>query len=238
MGRFDFKQFSLDDSRCGMKIGTDGVLLGAWADISKAARVIDVGCGSGLIALMLAQRNPDAVITGVEIDKAAYADACDNVLGSPWSERVCILNADALTFEVEKGASPLLIVSNPPFFNEALHSPDEERALARHGTRFGVEELIKLGSEWILGEDDYLAFIAPSSRDDEVEFLLSLHRLAPCRHTVVYSRRGKKPLRSLWQVTADKYCHGVEENALYIRDESNGYTKEYLSLTSPFYLDK
>ena len=92
---FTFQLFTIDDSRCAMKVGTDGVLLGAWADLSETTRILDLGCGSGLIALMAAQRNPQALVKGVEIDEAAAADAQANVAASPFHERVQITSADA-----------------------------------------------------------------------------------------------------------------------------------------------
>ncbi|MBO5456245.1 MAG: methyltransferase [Muribaculaceae bacterium] len=239
MGQFRFKRFSIDDSRCGMKVGTDGVLLGAWADVEGVKSVIDIGCGSGLISLMMAQRIPDADIVGVEIDGDACMDAMSNVESSPWRERIRIVNCDIADFS-EGMESPLLILSNPPFFTEALHSPDSTRSLARHGEEFGVKELVELSAGFMRSESDSLAFIAPAGRDDEIEFMLSLHRLEVRKRTTVYSREGKTPFRSLWQVGKDRGINGgsIENSYLCIRDKENHLTKEYLNLTSDFYLDK
>lgn len=238
MGRFRFKQFAVDDSRCAMKVGTDGVLLGAWADVTDAKCVLDVGCGSGLIALMLAQRASDVSVAGVEIEESACADAILNISCSPWHDRVRVINCDIAEFE-EELAHPLLIVSNPPFFTESLHSPDEARSLARHGTEFGVKELIEISARRLTHPGDSLTFIAPAEREDEIEFLLSLNRLEVRRKTFVCSREGRSPFRILWQVTgAAERCIYPEISYLCIRNSENKFTQEYINLTSEFYLDK
>ncbi len=236
---FQFKQFFIDDSNCAMKVGTDGVLLGAWADVEGAGEILDVGCGSGLIALMMAQRAPFAKVTGVEIDPAASADAVCNVSRSPWGDRVAILNRDIAAFD-RPLVSPLLIISNPPFFTEKLHSPEASRSLARHGSEFGVGELIEFAAQRLVNPCDSLAFIAPADRDDELEFLLSLHRLCVRRRMSVCSREGRPPFRTLWQVVREdvKVYFYPEISYLCIRNHDNDFTPEYVNLTSDFYLDK
>lgn len=222
-----------------MKVGTDGVLLGAWAAGENVRSVIDAGSGSGLISLMMAQRFPAAMIEGIDIDRDACLDATDNVSASPWSDRITIRNADVL--EADRGSlpSPLLLISNPPFFNEELHSPEEGRSLARHGEGFGVDSLIHLAGKLLLHHADSLAFIAPASRSGEIEFSLAFSRLDIRRRAQVCSRIGRPPLRTLYQVgkgfTAGS---GAEETVIYIRDESNQLTDQYKKLTSEFYLDK
>lgn len=238
MGQFRFKKFSVDDSHCAMKIGTDGVLLGAWADVETSRSILDVGCGSGLISLMMAQRNPDAEIVGVEIDEHACGDALANVRRSEWSDRIRVVNMDILDY-VEMLESPLTILSNPPFYTEDIHSPDCMRTLARHGAKFGVRELIEFGAGRLSSPADSLAFIAPAGRDEEIEFLLELKRLEVRRHTVVFYKKGKMPFRSLWQVgkTNGNGC-SHEISYLCIRNEDNSFSEEYAALTSAFYLDK
>lgn len=238
MGQFRFKQFAIDDSRCAMKVGTDGVLLGAWVDVSGVSNVLDVGCGSGLIALMIAQRAEGASVTGVEIDSNACADAADNILRSPWHDRVAVVNCDIAEFK-SQFESPLLIVSNPPFFTERLHSPDSARSLARHGCEFGVKELIGFSAQRLKLECDSLAFIAPAERDDEIEFELALNRLRVWRKLSVSSRDGRAPFRTLWQVVKEgKNYISPEFSYLCIRDSKNELTDEYINLTTEFYLDK
>lgn len=237
MGQFNFKQFSVTDDRCGMKVGTDAVILGCWTDVHNAGYILDAGCGSGVIALMMAQRAPWASVLGLDISKAACCDARSNIRNSPWSERVEVRCCDILTFDPAEIGRPLLIISNPPFFSETLHSPDHDRTLARHGEDFDVRSLIKLGGRFLRDPDDSMAFIAPAGRDQEIEFLLAVDRLTPLRVTTVFSRKGKAPFRTLWQVKKDDFaCGEIERTELFIRGKDNSYTREYLSLTSDFYL--
>lgn len=239
MGVFHFKQFSVDDSHCGMKTGTDAVLLGAWAEVKGFKTIVDAGCGSGIIALMAAQRNSEARIIAIDINAEACKDTQINVAASPWSERVEVVEGDILSLFPAATAHPLLIISNPPFFNEALRSPDRDRALARHGEEFGVGSLISLAAAKFDSPADSLAFIAPTERNDEIEFLLSLSRLSPTRKTLIYSRPGKASIRTLWHASLER--PGIEAtrtDTLYIRNADNELTPEYMALTSPFYLDK
>ena len=238
MGIFNFEQFSVDDSHCGMKIGTDAVLLGAWADVSFAREIVDVGCGSGVIALMMAQRNNNGRVLAVDVNHDACLDAIANTEKSPWADRVEVIEAD-ITKSFPSVSHPLLIVSNPPFFNEKLRSPDAGRALARHGDEFTVKELIEISAANMTELSDSLAFIAPTSRTDEIDFLLSLNRLSPRRVCTVYSREGKASIRTLWQVGLDGAdAPRMKKEELYIRNSDNSFTRAYIDLTSEFYLDK
>lgn len=229
---FDFKQFSIDDSRCGMKVGTDGVLLGAWTDTAGMTEILDAGTGSGLIALMLAQRSTEARITGVELDADACLDARDNAAASPWADRIEIVNADFNTFTA--GRKFDLIVSNPPFFTEKLQSPDPGRASARHEGGFGVESLIA-NAPALLSDNGSLSFIAPSQRDSEIEFLTELARLHLKRRCHVSSTERKAPMRTLWQLSV-KPCGMPETTTLAIRTSDGQLTEPYKALTSSFYL--
>lgn len=242
MGKFQFKQFAVTDSHTAMKIGTDGVLLGAWTSIaSSPATIIDAGCGCGLIALMMAQRTSasDNIpnIIGVEIDAGAAADAADNAKASKWADRITIANSDIFDFDIAAQASrPLLIVSNPPFFKEKLQSPDRARALARHGGEFDVIELIKWSAGVISSPADRLSFIAPAERDGEIDYALSLARLYPLEKCAVYSRQGGKPMRTLWLASSAPYT--LKRTEIIIRNADNTLTDNYKNLTQSFYLDK
>lgn len=234
---FNFKQFHINDTHCAMKVGTDGVLLGAWADGSRAATVIDAGCGSGLISLMMAQRYPRAEIVGVDIAREACEDARANVSASPWADRVKILEADFTRLEYVRGLSrPLLIISNPPFFKETLRSPEQSRALARHGEGFDVISFIRTASALLEGPDDTIAFIAPDDRSGEIFYALSMARLYARRVCRVFTREGRPASRVMMQASL-RIANAAPET-IAIRDADNQYTREYLRLTSPFYLDK
>lgn len=243
MGTFRFKQFTVDDSRCGMKIGTDGVLLGSWARAGNASSVIDAGTGSGLIALMMAQRYRHARIIGIDIDESSALDAKYNASVSPWSDRIEIINTDVLGWTPDNHTSgighPLCIISNPPFFTEALHSPDSSRSLARHGSGFGVGTLIQWASKIMTQKGDTLSFIAPADRDNEVQYQLSLSRLAAIRISDVMPRHDRKAIRRLYEVTREcdvKSPYLTE--TVTIREPDGSYTQQYSILTGQFYLDK
>lgn len=240
MGVFQFKRFDVDDTLCGMKVGTDGVLLGAWTRCSGYARIIDAGCGSGLIALMMAQRNEKALITAVDVSAEACADARSNADRSPWGGRISVVCRDLTTDPwPDLTPGPLLIISNPPFFSETLHSPEQDRALARHGEGFDVISLIRMSSRMLSGSDDALAFVAPWSRSDEIEFELSLCRMEMRRMCAVTTREGREPSRILVEAGMQPPVpSGMEREELTLRDASNILTPRYIRLTSEFYLDK
>ena len=128
---FQFKQFTVWHDKCAMKVGTDGVLLGAWASVQNAHKILDVGTGTGLVALMLAQRSlPDADIIALEIDEAAAGQARENVTRSPWKERVEVVQTDFRDYQSSDKFD--VIVSNPPYFVDSLECPDQQRNAARH----------------------------------------------------------------------------------------------------------
>ncbi|MCM1520956.1 MAG: methyltransferase [Lachnoclostridium sp.] len=230
---FSFKQFDVDDTHCGMKVGTDGVLLGAWADPSRARTILDAGTGSGLIALMLAQRAPQASITAIDCSADACHDAAANARLSPFSDRIKVLESDYNTFKAPAGGFDL-IISNPPFFTEHLHSPSASRASARHEAAFGVESLISRSRD-ILAENGEIAFIAPSSRTADIELLIEINRFHLIRRCEVRSVDSKPPYRTLWQLAISPLTP-PEKSSLSIRDSSGKFTTEYQSLTSDFYL--
>ena len=137
---FRFKQFVINQENCAMKVGTDGCLLGAWANLETSHMILDIGCGSGLIAIMAAQRCPSATITGVEIEEGASQQARENAEASPWSNRIEIINSDFLSyFPNEKFDT---IVSNPPYFVNSLKCKDSSRTVARHTSTLTFAELM------------------------------------------------------------------------------------------------
>lgn len=227
---FEFKQFKVDDSNSALKVGTDGVLLGAWADVGSARRVADIGAGCGLIALMIAQRFAGAHIDAVEIDADSCGDASRNFASSPWPRRLNAVCRDALTISGRYDA----IVSNPPFFNENLRSPSERRASARHEGSLSPASLIRLASR-LLSVDGTLSFIAPSARDSEIDFLLASERLYPRRRLHVVTAPGKSAVRTLHEASR---IDGPLENATIILRNADGFPSvDFKNLTSEFYLN-
>lgn len=238
MSPFHFKRFSVDDSHSAMKIGTDGVLLGAWTSASGAKCILDVGSGSGLIAMMMAQRFDDISVFAVEVDADACQDAVSNVESSPWKGRINILEADFLEWIPSQLLHPLCIVSNPPFYTESIRSPHAARSLARHGEGLNVESLIQRCAQIMTDPRDSLSFIAPADIGDDIDFALALNRLSPVRITDVVSREGRRALRRLYEVRPGSSAHSpCVHDTIVIRDSSGRYSEKYISLTNQFYLD-
>ena len=154
---FRFKQFTIFQDRCAMKVGTDGVLLGAWTNCDGTAQILDIGTGTGLVALMLAQRS-NALITAIEIDKEAATQASENAANSPWRNRIFVKNCSLQEFAPETKFD--LIVSNPPYFCNSLKTPLENRNLARHADSLPLADLLQ-HSRRLLSENGRLCVILP-----------------------------------------------------------------------------
>ena len=178
-----------------MKVGTDGCLLGAWA--SGGERILDVGTGTGVIALMMAQRFPDASVTAIDIDAAAVSQACENVAASPFADRINVLQADfthcpsSLTLHQYTS-----IVSNPPYFEDSLQSPDVQRTQARHTTSLSYGTLMKHAAE-LLDADGEVSVIVPFDCLQRMESAAALAGLTPSRRCAVYTTMRKPPRRYL-----------------------------------------
>jgi tRNA1Val (adenine37-N6)-methyltransferase len=209
-----------------MKVGTDGVLLGAWCHVDGCHRVLDVGTGSGLIALMVAQRSADAGIVGVEIDADAAVEARENVAASPWSDRIEIVEGDFNQIRGNLGKFDL-IVSNPPYFMTDIVSPDKSRATARHGHGLDYSDLINAAVE-MLTETGSLALVSPANREDDIVMSTAFSGLHINRLTKVFTKlRAMQPTRLLWQISRG----GSQSiDSLYVGSE------EYRRLTAEFYL--
>ena len=227
---FRFKQFSIDDSNCAMKVGTDGVLLGAWADVRTAETILDIGTGCGLIALMAAQRSK-ARITAIDIDESATLQSRANFLSSPWHERIEAIHTAVQQFQ--PGYFFDLIICNPPFFKNALKTPYHERNLARHNDTLSFESLVSHVNR-LLSENGKFVFILPVDEAYEVIHIASSRHLHINRCCNVYSREDKLPNRILAELSRKESAGGIE--LFTIRDHNNRYTAEYKELTKDFYL--
>lgn len=232
---FDFKQFSIRQERCAMKVGTDGVLLGAWAGQEMFPRqILDIGTGTGLVALMMAQRFEDAVIDAVEIDPMATAQACENFAASPWSNRLTVACSALQSWQPDAGRSYDLIVSNPPFYNATLKPEDEGRALARHKDALPVTDITRFAHEH-LSDDGRLAMIYPTDYDSEVMTAAIVNGLSPLRICDIVTKTGKTGKRKLVEFGLHPLALTTRET-LAIRSDNNRYTAEYRNLTADFYM--
>lgn len=234
MGRektFRFKQFAVLNDRTAMKVGTDGVLLGAWCPVKGARRVLDVGTGCGVIALMVAQNNSEAVITGIDIDEGAIEEASLNFANSPWSERLTATMADFNDLTDSDGYD--LIVSNPPYFTDSLLPPDASRTLARHNRSLTYRQLIE-GAARLLTRDGILSLISPTDVEGDIIEAATFSNLPVRRITRVIPVEGATPKRTLWLLS----CRDIpySEGTLTIAHTDGSFTQEYVDLTKEFYL--
>lgn len=235
MFTFNFKQFSIEQDRCAMKIGTDGVLLGAWAPIEhQPFNILDIGTGTGIIALMLAQRSNAEQIDALEIDEDAYEQATDNFENSPWNDRLYCYHAGLDEFMDEPEDEYDLIVSNPPFYAEDYKTNDEKRDLARFQDALPFEDLIE-AADLLLSEHGILAVIIPFK--EEERFLAIAHdfELYPKKITRVKGTPSSEIKRSLLALSRNKIdAPTIDE--LVIEISRHEYTPEYIALTKEFYL--
>lgn len=248
MAGFTFKQFEIQQDRCAMKVGTDGVLLGAWAEGGQ--RILDIGSGTGLISLMMAQRFPEAQVWGIDIDPDACMQARENVAASPFADRVGIaccalqnLSEEHLVrgseelLEMKEGEGNLFdaIVSNPPFFVNGLKNPDSKRAMARHSDSLPFSVLMKGVKRWLSDEGVFSA-IVPA---DVLESFVSeayCSGLSLVRQCGVKTVERKQPKRYL--VAFSKRRVGMMDKCTEIMTDSEGNRSEwYAKITEEFYLE-
>lgn len=248
MAGFTFKQFEIQQDRCAMKVGTDGVLLGAWAEGGQ--RILDIGSGTGLISLMMAQRFPEAQVWGIDIDPDACMQARENVAASPFADRVGIaccalqnLSEEHLVrgseelIEMKEGEGNLFdaIVSNPPFFVNGLKNPDSKRAMARHSDSLPFPVLMKGVRQWLSDEGVFSA-IVPA---DVLESFVSeayCSGLSLVRQCGVKTVERKQPKRYL--VAFSKRRAGMLDKCTEIMTDSEGNRSEwYAKITEEFYLE-
>lgn len=228
---FKFKQFTVWHDRCAMKVGTDGVLLGVLAPVNHKVNILDIGTGTGLVALMLAQRNLEAQLTALEIDTDAAKQATQNIGKSPWSSRIDLVHTDFKTFEPD--AKYDLIVSNPPYFANSLLSGNDSKDTARHTVSLSFEDLLS-GVSRILDMEGTATFIIPSDAKDEFIAVAKAHRLNLARCVYIHTQIGVEPKRVVLSFSFDPY--ETEISSLVIELERHIYSEEFRELTKDFYL--
>ncbi len=230
---FKFKQFTIYQDKCAMKVGTDGVLLGSWADCENAKSILDIGTGTGLIALMLAQRS-NAFIDAVEIDKEACTQAKENVAKSKWKDSIQILNLPFQEFCKSTNAKYDLIVSNPPYFQNSLFAPDKKRTDARHNSNLELEELLD-GALELLTDNGALSVILPYLEGNFFILKASEKNLYCTRQTKVLPKPGREPKRLLLEFMKIKKPL-VEQEIIIELNKRHEYSDAYKNLTKDFYL--
>ena len=231
---FRFKQFTIYHDRCAMKVGTDGVLLGAWCDVDGAQTVMDVGTGSGLIAIMIAQRNHNCVVDAVEIDRPSFLQASENAAGCRWSKRINMHHISFNDFHKKHSNSYDLIVSNPPWFQNSLTNPDPVRSRARHSHSLSMEDLIA-GVKKLLAPSGRYCMIMPVT-EAEIFIEKSTAGGLHCRTiTSVHPNPGKPAKRYLLEFK--KEPGQIQRASLILElEKRHEYSDQFKNLTGDFYL--
>jgi len=231
---FQFKEFTIHQNKTAMKVGTDGVLLGAWVHAKpEYFSVLDIGAGTGLIALMLAQKCNAEVVDAIELNEEAYEQTVENFEISNWGDRLFCYHASLQEFAEEIEDKYDLIISNPPFYTSTYKELSQERAMARHTESLNYVELLG-GTSKLLSETGSCAFIIPYSEEENFIKIASENNLFPDRITRVKGTENSPIKRSLLQMSFQKTT--IDTNELIIEIERHKYTKEYINLVQDYYL--
>lgn len=232
---FTFKQFTVQQDNCAMKIGTDGVLLGAWTPLkSNPFSILDIGAGTGILALMLAQRSNAQVIDAIEIDDAAYEQCVGNFENSNWGDRLFCYHASLEEFAEEIEDTYDLIVCNPPFYGENYKSDNTQRDLARFQDAMPFKHLIESVSK-LLSENGVFAVVIPFKEEQVFMEFASNFNLFPFQILHVKGTPTSETKRSLIAFSSNRNS-SIETTELIIETSRHQYTEDYINLTKDFYL--
>ena len=232
---FHFKQFTIQQEQAAMKVGTDGVLLGAWASVpGPGSRVLDIGTGTGLIALMLAQRTKSVAVDALEIDSSSARQAKENFQNSPWKERINCIQSSFQDYSSQSKSRYDLIICNPPFFSGSSKTPSREKNLARHDDSLSLEDIFR-GSVSLMKKTTIISLILPIQKEGQAMDLITEHKLYCNRLTWVKPAPGKSTKRVLLEFS---YIPGKSiENELTIETElRHVYSDKFKNLINEFYL--
>lgn len=230
---FQFKQFTVWHDRCAMKVGTDSVLLGAWMRVAGARRLLDIGCGCGLLALMASQRNGEGRVVAVEIDAEAARQAEENVEKSPWKERIEVVNTDICQFHSEEKFDA--IFSNPPYFVNALKCPDKQRSTARHTDTLDFDKLMRCVSS-LLSADGEFSVVVPMEAMSAIKASAIQYRLFLSRETHVYTKPSAPAKRVLLAFKPTLSDGSIDIRPLVMYPHHGGVGEEYSRMVNDFYL--
>jgi len=231
---FQFKEFTIHQDKTAMKVGTDGVLLGAWVDISDQPNsILDIGTGTGLIALQLAQRSDCELIDALEIEPNAYEQAVDNFENSGWSDRLFCYHASVQEFTAEMEEKYDLIISNPPFYNDTFKKVEQKRAIARHTKTLTFNELLSATAK-LLSTNGSCAFIIPFHEEKKFMEIAKESKLYPSKITRVRGNINTEFKRTLIQLNFLNTTPKIDKLAIEI--ERHVYTDAYQYLVKDFYL--
>lgn len=229
---FRFKQFTIHQDKCAMKVGTDAVLLGAWVNAKGSQRILDIGTGTGIIALMLAQKST-GIIHAVDIDEGSFNQCRENFRISPWFSRLLPFHIPFQEFACKADLKYDLIVSNPPYFHHASKPPEELRSQARHHDQLTFEDLIS-GTKKILAPAGKLCVILPHKEGMEFMDIAMRHGLFCQRMMKVKTKLDRPEKRVMMEFT--EHFGVMEEACIIIHDDIDQFSNEYRKLTGDYYL--
>lgn len=231
---FKFKQFTVNQDQCAMKIGTDSVLLGAWTSLNNNPfSVLDIGSGTGVLGLMIAQRSDAQNIEALEIDADAFEQCSENFENSPWSDRLFCYHASLLEFVEEVDDKFDLIICNPPFYSEDYKTDNEARDLARFNDAMPFEHLIYAALN-LMSEDGLFSLVIPYKEEESLIDLASKGGLFPNRILRIKGNPESDIKRSLLEFSFKE--NETETSELIIETSRHHYTEDYINLTKDFYL--
>lgn len=237
---FRFKQFTIQQDKAAMKVTTDSCLFGAWVAKKMAEhtgtsiQLLDIGTGTGLLSLMLAQKNTGCTIDAIEIDRNAYEQALENVMNSPWKEKIHVLHADIKLFEPRKKYD--IIISNPPFYEKELKAEDENKNIAHHNAGLSFSDLFEVIKRQ-LSPEGYFYLLLPYKRNEEVRKLVFEHRFELSQLVLVRQsvNHGYFRIMLCGRLPSEKKEETVLDE-MAIKDNNDNYTPSFTSLLKDFYL--
>lgn len=230
---FQFKKFTVWHDKCAMKVGTDGVLLGAWASTERCQRILDVGTGTGLIALMLAQRST-AILDAIDIDSDACLQAQENIAKSPFANQIQVYQTSLSEYMPDENIKYDLIVSNPPYFIDSLKCPDTKRNLARHTDTLSLPDLLR-DSRKLLAPEGNIALVLPFEQRESLIDIAREESLSPSREAHVSPIPDAPPKRLLIELSATPVAK-PKSSHLTLEIERHRYSEEFTAIAKDFYL--
>jgi tRNA1Val (adenine37-N6)-methyltransferase len=229
---FNFKKFSIHQNNAAMKIGTDGILIGAWVNISKKFKGLDIGSGTGIITIMLCQRNLNLELDSIELSQSAVMDAKINIENCNWSNRIKLFHQDLKDFHPDSNYD--LIVSNPPYFKKSLQPSNSDRSKARHQNDLKLEDILKFSKQH-LTKDGSLNIILPFEQKKEAIEFAKKHGLNAVRECAVYPKPNKAPHRILIEFSRTENKQMIKESLVIEEAGRHNYSEDYKKLTREFY---
>lgn len=231
---FAFKHFTIKQNECAMKVGTDAVLLGAWVNATSSKRILDIGTGTGVIAIMLAQKSP-AKIDAIDVDEMSYKQATENVGNCPWKEWIQVYHTSLQEFSKTHSNEYDLIVSNPPYFIDSTKTPTDSRTHARHADLLSYEELLT-GILKLLSPTGSFCVILPNKEGEQFRDMAEKKQLHLTKLVRIHTRTDKTEKRLLMKFEFTQKSFS-EESITIEKDERHTYTEEYKELTKDYYLN-